>query len=419
MVKKKELLTESKAELIERARELDLPGRSKMSKEELAAEIAKALTRAAAVRGRRTRVLDHKPTATTARRALEERARKAKAITEPAKPEQVAAPVPVPAPAPESPKAGKIPSRAARPQKAHDLPPGIESLDMDENNPSSTSILKKMPAPAREPAKIHQDSLFSKPLPREYGRDRFVLLTRDPRWLFAYWEITPETENEIHAKGGSDIDRARKIIRVYDIAEGKPEVSFDVQIHPGAKSWYIHVPHDGRTWRVEIGFLGHSGRFYPIFESNSVATPRKAISNVIDEKYRVLDEEFDEIFALSGGREAGSLHQGTGGSAARAGELPEWAAPGSSGLSSRFSVPGVAPQQDFFFWVDCELIVYGGTQPDATVKVSGRDVPLRPDGTFTVRYSLPDGKLAVPCEATKADGKKSLKKEPTVTRTTK
>ena len=49
-MKKKELLSESKAGLIERAKELELPGRSRMTKEELAAEIAKAKRRGMLIR---------------------------------------------------------------------------------------------------------------------------------------------------------------------------------------------------------------------------------------------------------------------------------------------------------------------------------------------------------------------------------
>jgi len=79
---KKELLLESKAELIERAREIDLTGRTKMAKEELAGEIAKVMSRIEAARARRVRMVakpvssSRRATSAKARHAIEERSRK-------------------------------------------------------------------------------------------------------------------------------------------------------------------------------------------------------------------------------------------------------------------------------------------------------------------------------------------------------
>jgi hypothetical protein len=54
--------------------------------------------------------------------------------------------------------------------------------------------------------------------------------------------------------------------------------------------------------------------------------------------------------------------------------------------------------------VATELIVYGATEPDARVTIAGEPVALRPDGTFTVRYALPDGRLEIPVQAAGANG---------------
>ncbi len=47
------------------------------------------------------------------------------------------------------------------------------------------------------------------------------------------------------------------------------------------------------------------------------------------------------------------------------------------------------PQEGFFFELGTELIVYGRTEPDATVTWGDRVIPLRNDGTFTLRMALP------------------------------
>lgn len=50
-------------------------------------------------------------------------------------------------------------------------------------------------------------------------------------------------------------------------------------------------------------------------------------------------------------------------------------------------------QRKFFFEIGTELIVYGRTEPDATVWLGNKEVKLRSDGTFTLRFALPDGKI--------------------------
>ena len=45
----------------------------------------------------------------------------------------------------------------------------------------------------------------------------------------------------------------------------------------------------------------------------------------------------------------------------------------------------------FWFNVNAELIIYGATEPTARVTLGGHEIKLRPDGTFSYRFSLPDG----------------------------
>ncbi len=47
----------------------------------------------------------------------------------------------------------------------------------------------------------------------------------------------------------------------------------------------------------------------------------------------------------------------------------------------------------FFFEIGTELIVYGRTEPSASVWLGDQPIKLREDGTFTLRYALPDGKI--------------------------
>jgi uncharacterized protein len=66
--------------------------------------------------------------------------------------------------------------------------------------------------------------------------------------------------------------------------------------------------------------------------------------------------------------------------------------------------PSARKGKGFWFCVNAEIIVYGATEPDAVLTVGGRPVRLRPDGTFSLRFALPDGDFALPLRAVSRDG---------------
>lgn len=64
---------------------------------------------------------------------------------------------------------------------------------------------------------------------------------------------------------------------------------------------------------------------------------------------------------------------------------------------------GKKAAKGFWFNVNAELIVYGATERNATVTIGGRTIRLRPDGSFSYRFALPDGKYDLPIIAVSAD----------------
>jgi len=62
------------------------------------------------------------------------------------------------------------------------------------------------------------------------------------------------------------------------------------------------------------------------------------------------------------------------------------------------------PKVGFWFNVNAELVVYGATEPDARVTIGGRPIRLRPDGTFSYRFALPDGVYSFPISAQASHG---------------
>jgi hypothetical protein len=85
-----------------------------------------------------------------------------------------------------------------------------------------------------------------------------------------------------------------------------------------------------------------------------------------------------------------------------------WMASGS-GLGLFSGASEVLPQRVRKFWLvaDAELIVYGATEPDATVTIAGRPIKLNPDGTFRFHMAFPDGNIDFPIFAVAVDGEQN------------
>ena len=77
--------------------------------------------------------------------------------------------------------------------------------------------------------------------------------------------------------------------------------------------------------------------------------------------------------------------------------LARWGA--ESSWMSSWSRP-----RGFFMHLNAEVIFYGGTHPDAKVTVDGKEIMIRPDGTFRYHFVLPDGEFEIPIVATSPDG---------------
>jgi hypothetical protein len=83
---------------------------------------------------------------------------------------------------------------------------------------------------------------------------------------------------------------------------------------------------------------------------------------------------------------------------------PGAAVPSSLGsLASPFGGAGAPAARGFWFNVNAELVVYGATEPDATVTIGGRPIKLRKDGSFSYRFALPDGRYELPIMAVSVD----------------
>lgn len=297
-------------------------------------------------------------------------------------------------------------------------------------------------------------------LPQGYGESRIVLLPRDPQWAYAYWDIPNEHKTELRQQGGQQL-----ALRIYDVTDIDIDVQrpHSIQEYPAdelAREWYVPIPVSDRDYVVDIGYRTGDGRWLVLARSARVHIPPVYPSDWIEDVFVTVnfDEDlrgktvyelvppekkaaavsgqsnpiYEEIFGLAESAEAqrvaGSLFgsmQHVPGSMAPEQSISSyvfpsgvgmWGVPTVSGLTmsgvgmsgAGFSA-GAIPMRPRKFWLiaDAELIVYGATEPDATVTIGGRPIKLNPDGTFRFQMSFQDGLIDYPILAVAADGEQT------------
>ena len=264
---------------------------------------------------------------------------------------------------------------------------------------SSQNVVKQSPSAAETGG-----------LPASYGTTEAYLLARDPAWMFLYWEITEKSANQVKEAHGPDVfSKSKAVIRVYDVTGiefngSNAHKYYDVPVMLEAGSWYVNAPETGRNYVCDLGLVTPDGKFILLVRTNPVTLPAGRVSEVTDEKWMSVSGDFEKLLQLSGVQNIGK----------GSGEMAKVLAQRWEMLKAVFSraaswgvtsLPGGRRQGEKKFWLvaDCELILYGATEPDAKVTVAGRTVKLGPDGTFSMRFSFPDGELQLPVRAVSAD----------------
>ncbi len=291
-------------------------------------------------------------------------------------------------------------------------------------------------------------------LPSGYGDSRIVLLPRDPQWAYAYWDIPNEHKQSLRNQGGS-----RLALRFYDVTDidintQRPHSLQQYECGEMVREWYLPVPVGDRDYTVEIGYVCDDGRWLVLARSVSMRVPPVYPSDWVEDQFLTIEWKaglqsrtfaqlvspseragaagqpagwagenplYDEMVARAQSIEAQRIAGSLFGSMQ---QVPEqavssfvfpsgaglWALPTASGLNMSgiggASMPPVQPRK-FWLVADAELIVYGATEPDATVTIDGQPITLNADGTFRFQMSFQDGELRYPIVAVAKDGEQT------------
>lgn len=326
----------------------------------------------------------------------------------------------------------KIPAKASKAKdsvkvKSKNSAPGLSSAAkvISVQQEKETIEKSKFDNIKQVVTKIATVSMPTYTLPVKYGDNRLVLLPRDPWWVYTYWEVTEHRINEvIRTIPVYERRDLRWILRIYDVTAvsnfngSNANSYFDVEVNVDQGTWYINVKPE-RDWCLEIGLINPQGRFFAVLRSNVIKTPNFGVSSETDEEWFLPDEDYFKVLGMS------ISDIGKSGSSLQMKEKIEKrlkeqiSSPLASWGGSGAFEEKKAEKDKFFLEVWTEVILYGRTHSDATVTVEGKKVSLRDDGTFSLRYALPEGDFKYGVVATSSNKKYRLKSTPAVKRYTK
>ena len=339
--------------------------------------------------------------------------------------------------------------------KPEELPPAVPELPK-----ALPDISKSVPKGTAPVASLVSADV----LPEAYGTGRLSLTPRDPNWIYAHWDLTREQLKEYNRRSAE----GHLILRVFtENAQG--QVFNEIHVHPESRNWFVHVSQPGTKFSTELGYFSREGRQWTVIsKAGPVSTPSGALSTELTAEFQTLrsDSPFMHLVRLAretleskhlplegvgdwqpehGGRlpehriPAWAQERSHGGALIQLIEYdesrrvsmgsfeaseawqrqlrreifpgavtqpgnPELSSAGPTGISSQ-SLIGEQEERRFWFNVNAELVVYGATDPNARVDLGGRTIQLRPDGTFSFRFALPDGNFILPTVAISADNK--------------
>jgi hypothetical protein len=293
-------------------------------------------------------------------------------------------------------------------------------------------------------------------LPESYGTKKLFLVARDPNILFAYWDLNAvQYQEAAHAAHDGKV-----FLEVYVPGEGRVQ---QIHVWDSHKNWYLQVNRPDTNFVAQLGYYRPDGTFEVLSRSAEVRTPRDTLSPNTDAKFVTIPFHiaFNELYELIAAQsapgeelaetlarlqksdfelpfqariprdltptESNELLEYLGDEEVRrhmvgsfeiteilkkrfetmvsSGQWSSSAGMWVTSLSSPFGASfGVPKERGFHMHVNAELIIYGGTTPDAKVRIDGQDISLSKDGTFSYHFVFPDGQFHIPIDATSADG---------------
>ena len=267
--------------------------------------------------------------------------------------------------------------------------------------------------------------------PRPSLKTSVVFLPRDPQWAFVYWEISAQDQQNVQAAKAEQL-----VLRVWDVT-GLPAGSVhlhtlqELLVNALAREWFVPVPMSDRDYQVELGYRIAGGGWLSVAVSAPARMPAVGPSKEIADQFVpfLLDppatQSAETVPVTASPALAPGLHErlyvqasggrqvlGRGSEAFHDLQEDQDSAAGNQASGVGLWASGrndsgaglMARQRSFWLVADAELIVYGATDPAATLRIGEEIVPLAADGTFRLQVPFRDGQQVYPITAVAADG---------------
>lgn len=184
---------------------------------------------------------------------------------------------------------------ATTPVREWKLPPGVEEPLMAQERVSESKYYTG--SALQLPVATHGE------LPRSYGEDKIALMMRDPFVAYVYWEATPARLEREKSWFGWD---SKLCLRIYDITgvqfDGRNASGYyDQEVFERAGNWYFDFGRPTHSFCADLGLLSPEGKFLTLARSNYITMPRDGVSDVIDEEWMLVDEEFWKLYGYPEG----------------------------------------------------------------------------------------------------------------------
>jgi hypothetical protein len=252
-----------------------------------------------------------------------------------------------------------------------------------------------------------------------------TFLPRDPQWAFVFWEISASDQQRAAAAGATQLALRVADVTGLPLGAAHPHTLQELVVNSGAREWHLPMPLSDREYRVELGYRTKSGGWFSLATSSVARMPSLEPSAWIADAFVPFSLD-TPIAAMpvpvsSGGVEHERMYQLATATALRSRRigsevLHEWdqdatrsgdlndsgAGLWASGRSESGS--GLMQPRSFWLVADAELIVYGATEPSASLSIGDQPIPLESDGTFRVHVPFRDGEQLYPISAVAADG---------------
>lgn len=114
-----------------------------------------------------------------------------------------------------------------------------------------------------------------KKLPR-IGETQMVAFIRDPRCIFTYWEVSPESVESVKKQLMEEYPGSSMALRVFKVhPDGNTELLYEVDVQPTERNRYIEIKEIGGKYYVEVVQKTPSGRVVSYTRSNLVSTSQE------------------------------------------------------------------------------------------------------------------------------------------------